>query len=347
MVDVRSSTEDLSQDERIKIMSVTAPVRTGAMDVAGTNVIGQATMVGALEQAGLDQWNVTKAPMWADLRNISSEHRGIAVPGSFATVGMLRDRVTGERTPTPLGVVGEQYRPVQNEEHAEFMDEVTRVSGATYESVATFKGGRLVYVTMRLPEVVMVGGVDPVNLFMNGINSHDGSTHFMLNLSPERGWCANQLSYFRKNSLKFSHSGNIFEKLELAKRAVQTALDNVKVFGEQAARLVDTDMSVAQFQGVVDQLYPMPAAPGEEGYKARTWNNYTKLRDGIDATLVSPANKDIAGTAWGGLNAVIEYLEWGAGSNPVKQAEKIMTSKDMENKITRAKDLFMTFALAA
>lgn len=327
-------------------MSVTAPVRTGAMDVAGTNVIGQATMVGALEQAGLDQWNVTKAPMWADLRNISSEHRGIAVPGSFATVGMLRDPVTGERTPTPLGVVGEQYRPVQNEQHAEFLDAVAEESGAHYVNAAQFKGGRLVYVTMQLPEIVNVGGVDPVKLYLNGINSHDGSTQFMLNLSPERAWCANQLSYFRRNSLRFSHSGDIFEKLELAKRAVQTALDNVKVFGEDAHRLVNTDMSVAQFEGVVDQLYPMPPAPGEEGHSARTWGKYTRLRDGIDGVLAGPANRDIAGTAWGGLNAVIEYLEWGHGSDR-NRAERIMTSKDLEGKITKAKDLFMTYALAA
>lgn len=328
-------------------MTVTAPVRASAMDVAGTNVIGQDSMLGALAQAGLDQWGVTKAPMWADLRNISSEHRGIAVPGAYATVGNLKNPVTGEREPTPLGVVGEQYRPVQNEEHAAFMDEVARVSGAHYVSVASFKGGRLVYVTMQLPEIVKVGGVDPVKLYLNGINSHDGSTQFMLNLSPERAWCANQLSYFRKNSLRFSHSGNVLEKIEVAKRAVQTAMDNVKVFGRQAARLADTPMSVAQFQEVVDQLYPMPPAPGEEGHSVRTWNKYTRLRDGIDVTLASPANRDISGTAWGGLNAVIEWLEWGAASDQGRAAEKIMTSKDLEAKITKAEKLFTAFALAA
>jgi hypothetical protein len=47
-----------------------------------------------------------------------------------------------------LGVVGRGYTPIQNEEHADLLDE----SGAHFETAGSIKGGRHVLLTMKLPD---------------------------------------------------------------------------------------------------------------------------------------------------------------------------------------------------
>lgn len=322
-------------------MTVTdlTPVRESAMPTLPTPVT---TAAEALEQAGLAGWNVQKLPMWADARQYPGDHgrTGIVDESTYKTAGMINGKLQ------LLGTVGDQYQVVQNEQHAEFLDEVVRQSGGEYTSATQFRNGRLVYIGIKLPDTVLVGGQDPVNLFLNGINSHDGSTHFMLNLSPERAWCANQLPYFRQNSLKFRHSGDIKDKVADARRALGITLKNVETFAEHAERLVHTDMPMRDFQNVLDEVYPVPAPPGQPGHSVRTWNNYTKLRDGFDEMWASPANALITGTAWGGLQAALEHIEWTQGSDK-NRAERIMTSRELERKSIKLRDAFSKYALAA
>jgi hypothetical protein len=66
--------------------------------------------------------------------------------------------------PEALGVVGSGYLPLQNEEHAEFLNLLADQSGAIFDTAGSLRGGRQVFVTMRLPESLKVGGTDRVDL---------------------------------------------------------------------------------------------------------------------------------------------------------------------------------------
>lgn len=298
----------------------------------------------AMVKAGLTGWNVQKVPMWADMREYPTTPlngpRAIKDESTFKTAGMIGGQLR------LLGTVGDQYQVVQNEEHVEFLNEMIGQAGAQIVGAHQFKGGRLVYVTMKLPDTVLVGGRDPVDMYLNGINSHDGTTHFMVNLSPERAWCANQLPYFRKTSVKFKHSGDVRDKVKQARKALDITFKNVDEFKLWSERLADASMTLTQFESVVDQVFPVPEAPGEPGHSKRTWNNYTKLRDGIDEMWISPANAEIQGTAWGGLQSVIEHLDWVAGSDEGR-AERMLTSANLERKSARVYEAFREYALSA
>jgi Domain of unknown function (DUF932) len=50
-----------------------------------------------------------------------------------------------------LGIVGSKYEPVQNEESCALLNAVTDESGAVFETAGALRGGREIFVTMRLP----------------------------------------------------------------------------------------------------------------------------------------------------------------------------------------------------
>ena len=102
-------------------------------------------------------------------------------PGARQPVGIPGSRVeqtnpfTG--TTDPLGVVGTGYHPLQNEEHAQFLNQLADESGAIFATAGSLRGGRQVFVTMRLPKHLTIGGTDRVEragfcavLFLLGVN---------------------------------------------------------------------------------------------------------------------------------------------------------------------------------
>ena len=105
-------------------------------------VLGRAmTAEEALELAHLKGWNVRKLPLVGieptmDDDGVGEDH--IVVPGKFATV--RTNPVNGFTE--PLGVVGNQYVPVQNEDHTDLLNALVDESGAHFETAGALWGGR-------------------------------------------------------------------------------------------------------------------------------------------------------------------------------------------------------------
>ena len=83
----------------------------------------------------------------------------IPVPG-YATV--RTNPFTGR--PEALGVVGDLYTPMQNEDHAAFLNTLADESGAIFDTAGSLNGGRQVFITMRLPDTMKIGGTDRVDV---------------------------------------------------------------------------------------------------------------------------------------------------------------------------------------
>src|SRR6266576_3242346 len=79
----------------------------------------------AMQHAKLGGWNVRKEHLQAVVPD-SDGVRTIEVPGRFATV--RTHPVSGQ--PEALGVVGDGYVPIQNEEHCDLLDTLVDQSGA-------------------------------------------------------------------------------------------------------------------------------------------------------------------------------------------------------------------------
>lgn len=304
--------------------------RSTALDMAGTDVRGAQSAHVALEAAGLAGWNVRKVPLLAEAYGPGN---AIVVPDKYATI--RTNLATGR--PDYLAVVGKQYHVTQNEEHAEFLDLLVDEAQATYANAASLRGGKLVYLSIKLPDIVQVGGVDPIDLYLNAINSHDGSTNFMVSIDPVRAWCSNQLNYFRRNALAFRHTQSIKGKVQVAREALNLTFKARDEFTEQADQLVHQSMTDDEFEKIVEELWPVPRVSEGEELSRRAATEYDKLRDTLTYLYrKAPTNALIRGTRWGGLQATIEYLDWETRVRRIKgetveasRAEKILTSPAM------------------
>jgi hypothetical protein len=110
---------------------------------------------------------------------------GAVVPNKYATTRI--HPMSGQRE--VLGTVGTSYQVVQNEQACELLDMIVDETGAHYETAGSLRGGREVFVTMRLPQTLRIAGVDEVDLFLAMCTSHDASRLGRVLVSPTRVVC--------------------------------------------------------------------------------------------------------------------------------------------------------------
>lgn len=288
----------------------------------------------AMEHAHLGGWAVRKEALQA----VAVTDDGVStldVAGKYATV--RTNPVTG--APEVLGVVGESYTPIQNEAHCELLNALVDESGAHFETAGSLRGGRQVFVSMRLPETVTVGGVDPINTYLAALNSHDGSMAFRLLVTPVRVVCANtQAAAIRraKSSFAIHHTSGARGQLQAAREALGLTFGYMSEFQAEAEKLLDQAMTDAQFAAITRQLWPC-----RDDASARTKSN-ARRRESTLLHLFTEAdtNQAIRGTAWAGYQAVTEYLDHyapvdGHRDAATVRAERVVTGQVSDLK-TRA-----------
>jgi phage/plasmid-like protein (TIGR03299 family) len=272
----------------------TAP-RMSAFDRLGTPLGGLMTATEALERAGLAGWNVRKAPLF--LQN------GTELMDRFATVRGPED------APAYLGVVGKQYTPIQNEAHTDVMDALVDESGANFLSAGDLDGGRKVFVNMKLPNTIQVGGIDPVDLNLAAFTSHDGSSAFKLAVHPMRVFCANQQTAVLKaarSTFSIRHTSGHREAITAAREALGITFNYVAEFEQAAERMIQETMTEIQFQGIVEQL----TGKVDPESSKRTVNRLQQEQDDLMQLFTeSPTSTAIRGTRWGAYQAFTEYAD--------------------------------------
>ena len=104
----------------------------------------------AMTLGHLGGWRVRKVPLTAT--EISTNGVTTFDAPGFATV--RSNPFTGQAE--ALGVVGDAYTPLQNEDHADFLNTLADQSGAIFDTAGSLSGGRQVFITMKLPETLTV-----------------------------------------------------------------------------------------------------------------------------------------------------------------------------------------------
>jgi hypothetical protein len=93
------------------------------IDLLGTRVEGTFTAEQAMELGKLGGWNVRKTPAFT-----KDPVTGLSIPMKGRNALVRTNPETGK--PEFLGDVGDKYAIVQNEEHAEFLNQIVEESGA-------------------------------------------------------------------------------------------------------------------------------------------------------------------------------------------------------------------------
>jgi len=224
-----------------------------------------------------------------------------------------------------LGVVGERYNTVQNEELFTFGDNILD-GGGRWETAGSIKGGRVVFGALALERETVLdpnGVSDRVNTYLLVNTSHDGSVSLMASITPVRVVCANTLSmaigngvgHWRnaKQSFKIRHTQTAEGKIQVAREALGLANQYMDEFDKMAQAMIETEITKAQFDDILLAVYPMPEDDKKGAVKK--WQNKIDL---IEDIYGGQFNGMISGTAWGALNGITERLDWyrkGRGGN--------------------------------
>jgi phage/plasmid-like protein (TIGR03299 family) len=274
----------------------------------------------AMTLGHLGDWRVRKVPLIA--HEVTADGvTTIDAPG-YATV---RDNpFTGP--PEALGVVGAGYEPLQNEDHAKFLNNLADQSGAVFGTAGSLRGGRQVFLTMQLPDTLRIGGRDAVDLNIAALNSHDGSGAFRILVTPVRVVCANtQAAALAAHASSFSirHTRNAKAAVAAARDALGLTFAYVDAFEAEAEaeRLIQTTLTDGQFEDLIEATF----GPLDPDASERTKQADADRHD-VLSFLFHDADTQagIRGTAWAGYQAVAEYIDHYA---PVRAKDNAATAR--------------------
>src|SRR6478752_9255686 len=223
---------------------------------------------GVMSHAKLGGWHVRKEPLQTVPIISADGVTTLDVPDQFASV--RTNPVTGR--PDVLGVVGRGYTPIQNEAHARILDLLVDESGAHFETAGSLRGGRQVFLTMRMPETMRIGGHDPVDLYLVALNSHDGTSAFRLLVSAVRVVCANtQAAALRQARASFSirHTRNAAGQIEQARQTLGLTFAYAEQFQAEADAMIAQAMTDAEFEQVIANIWAEPAEPARSARGAK------------------------------------------------------------------------------
>jgi phage/plasmid-like protein (TIGR03299 family) len=216
-----------------------------------------------------------------------------------------------------LGVVGERYRILQNEELFDFGDALLD-GGGRWETAGSIKGGRQVFGSLALERETVLdpnGVSDKINTYLLVNTSHDGSIAIQASVTPVRVVCANTLNVAlgtgvgrnrsTKQSFKIRHTQTAQGKIQAAREALGLANVYMDEFDKMAQDMIEREITQDKFMDIVLLAYPRP----EEDKKGAVskWNTKIEM---IEDIYTGDFNHTIAGTAWGAFNAMTERLDW-------------------------------------
>jgi len=210
-----------------------------------------------------------------------------------------------------LGVVGQRYKVVQNEQLFEFGDNLLH-GGASWESAGSIKGGRLVFGSLVIPKEFTLdpqGANDTTRTYLLVHTSHDGSVSLQASITPVRVVCQNTLNLALgavKQSFKLRHTQSVDGKIQVAREALGLTFQYMDLFEQEAKALFETAVTDLQFNKIITSIYPKPEKDNKKAVKR--WENNISLIN--DIYTDSPTNANVKGTAWGVFNALTEKLDY-------------------------------------
>ena len=268
----------------------------------------------ALKKSGLN-WDVLQRPVKVTVpvvgektktRTLTLDGREGENEGYF--VNLRSD------TMEPLGVVTGRYRPVQNVEAFDFLASVFGTE-LHFETAGALMGGRRVWVMLRLPEFIEVGG-DPLGPYAFISNSHDGKSSVTTALTPVRIVCMNTLTAAlnrakgldAQRTYTLRHLGDMQSKLAEAREVLQVTVNYYEQFKLLGDKLARTKCSDAKVRAYLDRILPT------DGLGDRAIENREEAKSLIRQIFKGdgPAGDttgDSPGTFWTLYNAASEFAD--------------------------------------
>lgn len=286
--------------------------RQDAWHQLGTTLPDTFTAEQAMEHGLLGGWNLRKTALHTEVGG-----KKILVPNMHAVV---RNNPVVKGQTDVLGTVGNAYQIIQNEQLAGLLNALVDESGAHFETAGAIDGGRKVFITMKLPGNIKIGGVDPINNYIAAMTSHDGSTSTQLMVTPVRVVCENTLNMaFQNNQHMFRVRHTIGAErilIQQARESLDFTFDFLEGFQEQAEQLINTTLTQVKFEEMIAREFGAP----EDAPASTVTRTENKLDEMAQLFADAHTHEGVRNTAWAGLNALTEWYDHfspvrGAGVN--------------------------------
>ena len=226
--------------------------------------------------------------------------RAVPVRDKVATTRMVGDR------PQVLGVVGRGYEVVQNADAFGLLDDIAGAGGASFETAGVLRDGSRVFATMKLPEGVTVAGVDRHDVYLAVATSHDGSLALTAMVTPVRVVCQNTLTYGIESASRvhrIRHTASAPARMAEARAVLGVADRYAEAFSAHADRLCSLRLGRFDADAMLAKLWPDEGADATKARRAEARSMVLSIYD------CSPTVGEFAGTGWGFLQSVSEYVE--------------------------------------
>ena len=286
---------------------------------AGTNVSGYNTIDDVLGAASLN-FNVEKTP--------AHDPEGNEVPG----VNLIRRTDTN----TVLGTCGKRYQCIDNREMFEPFASVVSDTGAKYESAGTIGGGKINWISARLPKELTVKVGKTKDLYEQRLvmmSYHDGlrrNSYFSFN---KRVICNNMLSQLSRaasKSLGVRHTPSWELQLDVANEAIAESVKDMYTFQENGEWLAKQKMSADQALMFSYRFFGRWIEDEEREKKNKERSDRSKtLEETKVTTLMKLFNEGLGNegkTRYDMLNAVTEYLDHHAIKKNTNNGKRLLSN---------------------
>lgn len=300
---------ETARNEQGELVAAFVSAREAPWHRLGTVTDGALTAEDALKKAHMANWGLRHSPFvgYVEDEYVKRADRSFVVRTNPFT-----------NLPDILGVTSPKYGIVGNEESFAFLDAFGQIGGAKFETAGSIEDGRRVFVTMRLPQELLVAGMDPVETYVLATTTHDGSAPFEGMIVPNRVVCRNTLDLAMEGALRkirIRHTSNAVERMEQATQLLAATEGYVTRFKEAVERLAAINLDQGDVDDLLEQLFKTPPQATER-VKAKVEDRRTE----VAALLLrsDTIQDEFRRTGWGFVNAAAEWSDWFA---PVRSDE--------------------------
>lgn len=253
-------------------------------------------------------WKALRVPLFVENGAIKKHYQNDEISEGFNEVedNAAIMRSSDERV---LGIVGNQFTPIQNISLFRFVESLREVAGneVKYFAAGNIGDGKRVWLMAELPGTIEVVPDDPIKEYIFIDNAHDGTQGLRISYAPIRikTGCIVFMDTIVAKRISMRHTSRIESSFnELSKTIFSGQEKRKDKFVELLEKLLNKKMSDEDLFRFVALLFPEPKDKDEES--SRSMKSIWEARNSVLGLYKRENNS----SALSAFNAVIEYINF-------------------------------------
>lgn len=292
----------------------------------GKKLDSPATAAEAIQAAGLD-WKVEKKQLFFEYQP-STYYK---VPAYYAIVRL-------DKIEKPLGIVGKDYTPLQNDEAFQFFDPIVDKKAAIFHTAGSLGNGERIWMLAKLPDQIRVIGDDVADKYLLLSNSHDGTSTVQIKFTPVRVVCQNTLTMALQNGspIRVRHNWKVKKKVQEASNLLGFISKRYEYIAETFRAMVKVKMDKTRYRSYLQEVFPDPKPRDDE----EQYNKELKRVQNLRACCEHFGNEgkgnnvnDVKHTLWAAYNGIVEYIDQCVPSSKKSQPSIFDVSTDRKPRL--------------